>query len=168
MSTDLDDKLIFAGLRISGTVRRGQPDAITFQRSHGSLQIKHGVQAGANPKTQRQQLQRVHLKAATNNTNNISSADKERFRHEAIKRGKQRSGTCEFKSQFSKNNKYGQSKFSTGLYSGDLPERHNLRYGTSVFGEGFYSNSPDVPNDIDAMESQYPDISMDCFKPETE
>ena len=166
MPTDLDDKLVFAGLRISGTVRRGQPDAITFQRSHGGQQIKHGVQSVMNPKTQRQQLQRVHLKAATINTANISSADKERFRREAEKRGKQRSGTCEFKSQFSKNNKYGQSKFGTGLYSGDLPQRHNLRYGTSIYGEGFYSKSPDVPNDISSMEARYPNISMDCFKPE--
>jgi|GEM_PF-5342781 len=164
MSDDIAPKLVYASAVIAGTVRRGQSDAVTFQRSHGAQQVKQGPLIPQNPKTQRQQLQRIHLRAAARDIHRPTDEQKLVF-HNCVNRiFKRRAWSDEFKSQYVKINHYGEARFGCGLYSGELPMQHVEKYGDNLYGDGFFAKSGDAPTDVSSIETEFPNINVDCFK----
>lgn len=164
MSEDLAPKLVYASAIISGTVRRGQPDSYIFQRSHGSQQVKEGPIIPQNPKTQRQQLQRIHLRASARDIDRPTEEQKLIF-HNCLQRFfMHRAWSDEFKSQYTKINHYGEARYGCGLYSGNLPAQHVEKYGDNLYGDGFFAKSGDAPRQTEPIETEFPNINIDCFK----
>ncbi len=157
-------QLPFITLDVRGTVNRGRPDAVTFQQSNGGLQIKCGVQAGFNPKSQRQQLQRIQLLAATRRASQKEHAERNFFAFLAHEHGDTHAWSDRFKHLFIKFRSYGEARYGCGIFSGNLPDRLVRRYGSEKYGEGFYVEKNTGVIDLDAVQAEYPNIDLDCFQ----
>ena len=147
-------------LDIRGTFHRLGLPPLIFQRSHGVLQKKTGPIIPANPKSQAQQIHRLAFAAATRAAKALTDEQIDEFRRLARLSRKRRTWHNIFVSQFIANQLFDAGVYSMGTFSAPPAPQPVARYGADCYGDGFYSKPGDVPSDIQAVATAFPNIDV--------
>ena len=165
MSIDILNNPERFAIELRGTFNKKSGAPIIFQRSFGTLQKKQGPIIPANPRTRSQQLNRLLFRAALDNVDTLTDAQKQLYRARIKKHKRGMTWRLQAIKDFLKTNQLDGLRFNEGLLFGGVPERPAWRFDEVPFDDAFMIAPETLPLDEAALRATYPSINIDSLFP---
>jgi hypothetical protein len=168
MSIDILNNPEDFAIELRGTFNKKSGAPLIFQRSFGTLQKKQGPILPANPRTRSQQLNRLLFRAAINNVNALTDAQKQLYRTRLNNKKRGMTWRLLAIKECRKPNCFDVLRFDEGLLFGGVPQRPAWRFDEVPFDDAFMIAPETLPMDKAALRAAYPNINIDSLFPDHE